>query len=153
MGAIRGSSRGAGRPTAKSAVATRRAACGMIHTYAEEGESILLEGYYLLPVHVAELARDLDDLIRSCFIGFCEIPTMQKVHEMREHAPGGWAPHPGGWSSVDNEGAAEMVEHLKSVSREIRAECSRYGFRYIDNAGGHDGALAEVVDYLAGGHP
>ena len=126
---------------------------GMVHTYAEEDEDILLEGYYLLPVYVAELSRDLDGNIRSCFIGFCEIPTLHKVREMREHDPGGWSRAPGDWSSVDNEGAAEEVEHLKSVSREIRAECMKYGFRYFDNAGDHDGALTEAVNYLAGDHP
>jgi hypothetical protein len=125
---------------------------GMVHTYAEEGEDILLEGYYLLPAYVAELSRDLDGHIRPCFIGFCEIPAMQKVREMRQHAPGGWSHGPGGWSTEDDEGAAEMVEHLKSVSREIRAACAEYRLRYVDNAGNHEGALVEVVDYLAGSH-
>jgi hypothetical protein len=126
---------------------------GMVHTYAEEGEDILLEGYYLLPAYVADLSRDLEGQIRSCFLGFCEIPTMQKVREMRQHAPRGWSRGPGGWPKDDDEGAAEMVEHLKSVSREIRAECMEHGLRYVDIAGNHVDALAEVVDCLAGNHP
>jgi hypothetical protein len=126
---------------------------GMIHTYAEEDDSILLEGYYLWPVHVAQLSRELDVHIRSCFIGYCEIPTMQKVHDMREHDPGGWLRGPGGWSDESDEGATEMVEHLKSVSRQIRAECMKYGFRYFDDAGDREGLLAEVTGFLASGHP
>ena len=102
---------------------------GMVRTYAEEGENILLEGYYLLPAYVAELSDDLDGNIRSCFLGFCEIPALQKVREMRQHAPGGWSPVPVALSNEDDEGAAQMIEHLKSVSREIKAECKQYGFR------------------------
>ncbi|MBT3342635.1 MAG: hypothetical protein HN712_08100 [Gemmatimonadetes bacterium] len=116
---------------------------GMIHTYAEEEESILIEGYYLLPAYAAELHRDLADRIRSCFIGFCEMDTMRKVRELREHAPGDW-------SSGDDEDAVEMAEHLKSVSREIRADCTRLGLRYFDNVESHDRTLDEVVAYLAG---
>ncbi len=119
---------------------------GMIRTYAEEEEDILLEGYYLLPDYVAEISSELGDLIRPCFLGFCEIAAADKVREMREHAPDGWAPRPGGWS--DDDDAVRQIEHLKSVSCRIREKCVRHGFRYIDNNGNHSQALDEVVAYL-----
>ena len=119
---------------------------GMIRTYVEEEESILLEGYYLLPEYAAEVHGDLGEHIRSCFIGFCEVPTMEKVRELRAHAPGDW-------SSDDDAQATAWVEHLKSVSREIRASCAELGLKYCEITVNREGALGEAVDYLASGRP
>ncbi len=118
---------------------------GMIQTYVEEGEDVLMEGYYLLPSYVSEVSRQHPGQIQSCFLGFCDMATQDKIIEMRRHSPDGWLPRAGNWSDADDEEIAEAVDHLRAVSGRIRDDCRRLGLKYVELSADRDQSLDEVL--------
>lgn len=118
---------------------------GMAMTYIENNEEYLLEGTYLLPEYVAELQQMCGNQIRSCFIGYAEIDTAEKVRHIREY---GEQNDEMDWSSDNEEEAKEKVEFLKKFSVYIKTECNKYGLTYFENATDHKKAIVDIIHFL-----
>ncbi|MBT5877059.1 MAG: hypothetical protein HOH43_26800 [Candidatus Latescibacteria bacterium] len=118
---------------------------GMAVTYIENGEDCLLEGTYLLPEYVAELHEEFGDSIRSCFMGYCEINTSEKVRNLREY---GAASGELDWTSNDDDEARQRVEFLKSFSVYVKTECDKYGLMYFESSSDHQDSMATVLRFL-----
>lgn len=120
---------------------------GMVVTLFEEGEDYMLEGTYLLPEYVVELQEMMGDVIRSCFVGYAEMDTWEKVGYIRAHAIRSGNKD---WSSEDDTEAYERAEFLKQFSVYIRDECEKYGLKYFESESDHQKTITNVVQFLSG---
>ncbi|HMN26622.1 MAG TPA: hypothetical protein PKE45_00600 [Caldilineaceae bacterium] len=125
---------------AKLAPLIRAMAVAMI----ENGERYLLEGVQLQPRLVADLCSQHPGQVLGCFLGYAEIDTRTKVHQIRTLDGGNndWL------SEYDDQQLYEMVDGLKQVSATLRNECQRYGLRYFETSTNHTATLDAVVAFL-----
>jgi predicted kinase len=110
----------------------------------EAGVDYTLEGGFVLPEHVAELARQSGSHVRACFLGYAEAAPQDKVAAIRtfsNHANDRLAAAP-------DDDVLARVEAMIAFSRELRAECERSGLAYVETSGDFPAALERAVTLL-----
>jgi 2-phosphoglycerate kinase len=116
---------------------------GMVRTFVENKEDYLIEGLYALPEYASALREELGHEVRSCFIGYAEIDTAEKIQLMRKYV----REEDYDWMSEDDEEAARNVEYLKSFSTMIQDECAKYELKYFESRD-YGETVKDVVRYL-----
>ncbi len=95
----------------------------------------LIEGEAIAPGDVGRLAEESP--IVACFVGY-ESLTVDELLVTRPT----WVEY------LDDEAGQGLPMQILERSREMQAECQALGLPYVDVSGGHDQAVARVVDAL-----
>lgn len=101
----------------------------------------LLEGDSLLPKHVAALADEYGDAIKTCFIGYACVQPEEKLREIRRSEPG-WSSH------YTHQQALDFVEQMVRYSAYLQAECAALGLWYLDCSAGIAPTIDDAMAYL-----
>jgi hypothetical protein len=113
-------------------------------TVVENGADYLLEGDVLMPAHALELYERFGSAVRSCFIGYENVDSLAKVHDIRRHAAGkqDWT------NECDDSHLVRIVGEFKTLSAQLRIECASYELAYFDGSENFFAAITQAAKYL-----
>lgn len=116
----------------------------MITAMVENGTTILFEGNQLIPRNVKQLIERYNDQICACFLGFAESEPKKKTKEILDYkgTENNW---------VEEYSYEELIDascRLIDFSKDVRAECKKYGLKYFDVSNNYDETINQVFKYL-----
>lgn len=103
----------------------------------------IIEGEAFLEKDIASLVDKYPDDVRVCFMGFTTISRERKYEEIMEFSPEhDWL------ISFDDEVIWDHIDNMIRISKHIKSECEKYGFKFVDSSDDFEKAVDEVVNYL-----
>lgn len=116
----------------------------MITAMIENGTTCLFEGNQLIPRNVSQLIERFDKEICACFLGFAESEPIQKADEILNYkgTENNW---------VEEYSYEELIGEscrLIDFSKDVRAECKKYGLTYFDVSTNYDETINQALAYL-----
>lgn len=98
-------------------------------------DGLVIEGDIFLPEQISGI---LDDNIRCCFVGSSNITLDQIKHD----SPDNWV------NTQTPEEQAYLPQSIMDISKMIKDDAEKYGFKYFDVAQGRESALNAAYNYL-----
>lgn len=97
----------------------------------------LVEGDAIRPSHAAKLQKFHD--LRAVFLGFSEV----RSQDILKHAG-----HNDWVSGLGTKELEDLADGIVKISNQIKAECSEFGFSYVDLAGDYKTKMDQAYEYL-----
>lgn len=106
----------------------------------------VIEGEAILPELVQELLDVHPDKVRICFIGYTDVNPIEKARDIKTCSDGrdDW---------LLKESDDYLYDHIKNMtthSRNIKADCEKYGMDYFDTSSDFMGTIEQAMTYLLG---
>jgi len=118
----------------------------LIENLIFDGRDYLVEGVNLRPDAVAAFIEQCETPVRTCFLGYPDLPTEQKAAYVSTHAglPNDWL------NRMGPDYIRRYLEQCRGVSATLRDDCARLGLAFFDTGADFHGALDAAERRLAG---
>jgi len=110
------------------------------------GKDYLLEGDGFTPMRIHQFLQDRDaSKIKVCFVGFTELSPQEKLKIIRENDQ-----DENDWTKeCSDEELLPMILEMIDLSKYLKAECEKYGFKFFDVSHDFLKVQDEIFNFLS----
>lgn len=110
------------------------------------GKDYVIEGEAILPEQARELILKYPGKVKVCFVGYAEIDTSKKLHEIKTFCEDSkdWL------SSKPDEYIINHINNMIDFSLQIKKQCELHNLKYFDTSYNFIDAVDKSIEYLIG---
>lgn len=119
---------------------------GLVENLAFDGRDYLVEGVNLRPDTVAAFMHESEGPVRTCFLGYPDLPAEAKAVHVQAQAglPNDWL------NRMGADYVARYLEGCQRFSGRLRDDCARLGLVFFDTGADFHSGLDAAERWLAG---